>query len=102
MSKTETHVCSQENRLEAVEGLLGAFKDDVAGKLDKITELLVNMAKLNERVDTLESCHRDHEVRLRTQEALNQHNVTVVKVAEKFSWAIVMGLFGVLWYHLKH
>jgi uncharacterized protein YwgA len=86
----EEHVCTQDNRFGRIEQSLEAMQK----VLEKLSELLVNKAACDVRIQNIERLLLDFESRLRALEGTSRTNTGTLKWVERIAWIIVAAGVG--------
>ena len=81
----EEHVCTQDNRFGRIEQSLEAMQK----VLEKLSELLVNKAACDVRIQSIERLLLDFESRLRALEGSTRTNTGTLKWVERIAWMLV-------------
>ena len=80
------HVCVQGPRFDAVEKSLTTAHD----KLDQITAILVENARTDERLKTLEAFKDGAEPRIKATEDFIARNAWVIRMGERLVWIVII------------
>ena len=83
--------------------------DKIDGKIDKLSEVVADLKKIEERIahlisniDHQNSKLADAEKRIRDLELVGSSRSVVISYGERFGWLVITGLVGLVIYFIKH
>ncbi len=82
--------------------------DRIEGKLDKLSEVITAIARVEEkllagsgRIDRLENRADKHGKEIDELKKVSQYNHTYVKTIERFAWILISAVIGLATYYVR-
>lgn len=82
--------------------------DRIEGKLDKLSEVITAIARVEEkllagsgRIDRLENRADKHGKEIDELKKVTQYNHTYVKTIERFAWILISAVIGLATYYVR-